>query len=154
MICATSPTIGELPSATPQSLLDLKAFVFNLQLKNGNMWLKTGSCSASSEPYCPCWHHTTLQYLANFLHFLQSENIGSSDGDRIIDVDMFQFTEKSMRGGVSYLHPPLRHYRQKPRKCSALNREASVVESAIVMVRQTIHAKNTMRRRPQIISRI
>ena len=33
--------------------------------------------------YCPEFHHVTLQYPANFLHFLQSENIGSPDGDPI-----------------------------------------------------------------------
>ena len=60
--------------------------------KNGNLLLKTGSSSALSEygaiikepkGYCPEFHHVTLQYPANFLHFLQSENIGSPDGNPI-----------------------------------------------------------------------
>ena len=65
-------------------------FVGRPQLKNGNLWLKTGSCSASSEsgaksqiPYCSYQHHVTLQCPAYFLHFLQTENIGSPDGDPI-----------------------------------------------------------------------
>ena len=33
--------------------------------------------------YCPEFHHVTLQYPANFLHFLQSENIGSPHGDPV-----------------------------------------------------------------------
>ena len=60
--------------------------------KNGNLLLKTGSSSALLESgaiikepkcYCPEFHHMTLQYPANFPHFLQSENIGSPDGDPI-----------------------------------------------------------------------
>ena len=33
--------------------------------------------------YCPLLHHVTLQCPADFLHFLQNENIGSPDGDPI-----------------------------------------------------------------------
>ena len=33
--------------------------------------------------FCPVLHHVTLQCPANFLNFLQSENIGSYDGDPI-----------------------------------------------------------------------
>ena len=34
--------------------------------------------------FCPVLHHVTSQCPANFLNFLQSENIGSPDGDPII----------------------------------------------------------------------
>ena len=63
----------------------LVQFVGRPQLKNGNLWLKTESCSASLEsgekswiPYCPYQHHVTLQCPANFLH---KWNIGSPEGD-------------------------------------------------------------------------
>ena len=45
-------TLREFPSATPQSLQVIKSlcvFVGRPQLKNSNLWLKTGSCSALPE---------------------------------------------------------------------------------------------------------
>ena len=73
----------------PSSFENFVQFVPRPQLKkNGNLLLKTGSSSASSESraesqivYCPELHHVTLQYLANFLPFLKSKNIGSPDGN-------------------------------------------------------------------------
>ena len=57
-------------------------FVGRPQLKNGNLRLKTGSCSASYCPHSITWLCNVRQI---FLHFLQSENIGWPDGDPIKD---------------------------------------------------------------------
>ena len=50
----------------------------------------------------PYQHHVTLQCPANFLHFLQSENIGSPDGDPIISVvqTCLKCLEKSNGKGI------------------------------------------------------
>ena len=65
-------------------------------VKNGNLLLKTEvvmlyqNMELIKEPkgYFPEFYHVTLQYPANFLHFLQSENIGSPDGDPIITTSL------------------------------------------------------------------
>ena len=36
--------------------------------------------------YCPVLHHVASQCPANFLHFLQNENIGSPNGDPVNSV--------------------------------------------------------------------
>ena len=77
---------------------NLVQFVPRPRLQKGNMFFETGSNSASESQlaYCPVLHHVTLQCPANFLHFLQSENIGSPDGDPVIEIEITCFNSNRL----------------------------------------------------------